>query len=80
MKPLSKPREKGVRGWMEEAFPGLYQPTCTQFSRMAVVVTLPSTQGVFNPREDNTGAVAIWIFLVGATQGAAEKAAALPVS
>lgn len=65
---------------MEEASPGLCQLTCTQLSQMEVAVMLPSTQGVFNPWEDNTGAVAIWIFLVGATQGAAEKAAALPVS
>jgi len=47
---------------------------------MEVAFTLPSTQDVFNPLEDNSGAVATRIFLVGATQGAAEKAAALPVS
>lgn len=65
---------------MEEAFPGLFQLTCAQLSRMEGAGTFPSTQGVFNPWEDDTGAVAIWIFLVRATQGAAEKAPALPVS
>lgn len=65
---------------MEEAFPGLCQLTYTQLSQMKVTVTLPPTQGVFNSLEDNTGAVENWLFLVGATQGTAEKAAALPVS
>lgn len=64
----------------EGAFPGLCQLTCTQLSQMEVAVLLPSTQGTFNPGEDDTGAVAIWILLVGATQGAAEKAAAVPAS
>lgn len=53
---------------MEEAFPALCQLTYTQLSQMKVAVTWPSTQGVFNPLEDNTGAVEIWLFLVGATQ------------
>lgn len=59
---------------------GLCLLTCTQLSQMEVAVALSSTQGVLSPQEDNTGAVAIWRFLVRATQGAAEKAAALPVS
>lgn len=45
-----------------------------------VAITPSSTPGVFNPWEDKTGAVAIWMFLAGAAQGAAEEAAALPVS
>lgn len=41
---------------------------------------LPSSQGVFAPWEDDTGTVAVWRVLVGATHSAAEEAAALPVS
>lgn len=41
---------------------------------------LPSPQAVFALREDNTGAAAVWRILAGATHGAAEEAAVLPVS
>lgn len=63
-------------GWMEKAEPA---DPHSAFP-VQVAITPSSTPGVFNPWEDNTGAVAIWMFLVGAAQGAAEEAAALPIS